>query len=155
MNPYIKAILDLKLDLDKQAVPLDGRKIRISADCAREIAYDSLGYSFGDYGQTRLAIFSKPELAVGSRIFGFDVVEVSGDETVVFLGDEMKVTQTEYGYWNDRVNKHKKLIFGAILGCLFRHKTQYIDLDNMRFKIVPWPPGEEMECRSTATSTER
>jgi len=56
-----------------------------------------------------------------------------------------KVERTEYGYWNDRVNKHKKLIFGAILGCLFKHKTQYIDLDNMRFKIAPWPLDEEIE----------
>ncbi len=50
--------------LNDRGVPLAGRRVRISKECARHW-----------------------NIAPGARLFGFDVVEVSGSETVVYLGD--------------------------------------------------------------------
>lgn len=83
INSSAQAILDLKYELDEQAIPLVGRKIRLSPDCASAV------FSIFSDPEIVSSIFSNPEVFVGSRIFGFEVAEVSGRETVVYLGDGM------------------------------------------------------------------
>ncbi len=67
-NNMAEQVVLLARKLNEQEVPLAGRRIRISEACAR-------------------SCFSHLDITPGSRLFGFDVVEVAGSETVVYLGD--------------------------------------------------------------------
>ena len=72
-NPTEQIML-LRKRLNEEGIPLAGRRIRISKECAK--------YLSGRFDPERV----RQDMVVGSRLFGFDVVEVSGSETAVYLG---------------------------------------------------------------------
>jgi hypothetical protein len=75
-NPA-QQVVRLSKTLNDRGVAYNGRRIRISEDCAN--------YCFTPFRE-----------AIGSLLFGFEVVEVSGPETVVYLGssDEEKLNDS-------------------------------------------------------------
>ncbi len=74
-NPTEQIML-LRKRLNEEGIPLAGRRIRISKECAK---YFSRRFDPDDW-------LDPQEVVSGSRLFGFDVAEVSGSETAVYLG---------------------------------------------------------------------